>query len=336
MVATVGVRASGADQIASLQAKAATISHQLVLEQLKIDSDRQEVAVDGQRVADDQAAIAQAHQQIAADANRISTLRRQVGAQAVMAYMNAGAREANADSDLFSGGSDQAQAATEYTSIAVGDITTSMDRLRTAKASLAADQAQLIAHEQADRSAQAAQSAALGSAEAAASQMEAVQAQVTGELAAAVADAQAAQAAQAAAAVRSVTSSTTVPGRAQAPTTTQSPAATSPVTTTTAPNSSGGGGGGGGQNLTDPPLNAYLTCVVQVESGGNYGAVSPGGQYMGAFQFSQATWNSAAQAAGLSFLVGVPPNEASKAAQDTVAVTLYALDGQQPWTGDRC
>ena len=34
----------------------------------------------------------------------------------------------------------------------------------------------------------------------------------------------------------------------------------------------------------------FLTCVRQVESGGNYQAVSPGGQYLGAYQFLQATW----------------------------------------------
>ena len=76
--------------------------------------------------------------------------------------------------------------------------------------------------------------------------------------------------------------------------------------------------------------------MVQAESGGNYGAVSPNGLYMGAFQFSQPTWNLAAQAAGLPGLVGVPPNTTSKADQDTVAVALYALDGEQPWLGDRC
>jgi len=57
---------------------------------------------------------------------------------------------------------------------------------------------------------------------------------------------------------------------------------------------------------------------------------------MGAFQFSQSTWNLAAQDASLPSLVGVPPNLASKAAQDSVAVALYALDGEQPWLGDRC
>jgi hypothetical protein len=88
-------------------------------------------------------------------------------------------------------------------------------------------------------------------------------------------------------------------------------------------------------NSTDPALNAFLQCVVQHESGGNYGAVSPSGTYMGAFQFSQSTWDEAAQAAGRPDLIGVPPNQASKADQDTMAVTLYSLDGQRPWV-DGC
>ena len=94
--------------------------------------------------------------------------------------------------------------------------------------------------------------------------------------------------------------------------------------------------GGGGGATSDPALNPFLQCVVQAESGGNYGAVSPNGLYMGAFQFSQPTWNVAAQDAGLPGLVGMPPNVATKADQDTLAVALYALDGSQPWLGDRC
>jgi hypothetical protein len=57
---------------------------------------------------------------------------------------------------------------------------------------------------------------------------------------------------------------------------------------------------------------------------------------MGAFQFSQSTWNLAAQLAGRPDLIGVPPNRASKADQDQLAVALYAADGEQPWLGDRC
>jgi hypothetical protein len=137
--------------------------------------------------------------------------------------------------------------------------------------------------------------------------MAAVQAEVTGQLAVAVTQEQAAEAAAAAAAVAAAQRATTartvdyVPG-----------------------------------DEVDPALNPFLQCVVQAESGGNYAAVSPNGEYMGAFQFSQPTWNSAAQAAGRPDLVGVPPNTASKADQDTVAVALYAMDGERPWLGDRC
>jgi hypothetical protein len=71
--------------------------------------------------------------------------------------------------------------------------------------------------------------------------------------------------------------------------------------------------------------------VVRAESGGDYQAVSPNGLYMGAFQFSQPTWNEAAQLAGLPQLIGVPPYDASKADQDTLAIALYDADGEQPW-----
>jgi hypothetical protein len=88
-----------------------------------------------------------------------------------------------------------------------------------------------------------------------------------------------------------------------------------------------------GAGLPDPALNAFLQCVIQRESGGDYG-IDTGNGYYGAFQFSQSTWNIAAQDAGLSYLVGVVPSSATKAEQDTVAVALYALDGGRPWTGD--
>jgi hypothetical protein len=63
--------------------------------------------------------------------------------------------------------------------------------------------------------------------------------------------------------------------------------------------------------------------------------VSPDGQYMGGFQFSQGTWNEAAQLAGMPQLINVPPNEATPAQQDDLAIALYNADGEQPWN-DSC
>ena len=78
---------------------------------------------------------------------------------------------------------------------------------------------------------------------------------------------------------------------------------------------------------------AFLACVRQRESGGNYGAVSPGGTYMGAYQFAQSTWNGTAQMAGRPDLVNVKPNLASPADQDQMAITLYRSAGAAPWGG---
>ncbi len=90
-----------------------------------------------------------------------------------------------------------------------------------------------------------------------------------------------------------------------------------------------------GGAVTDPPLPPFLQCVLQHESGGDYQAVSPSGTYLGGFQFSQSTWNEAAQLAGLPQLIGVPPNDASVADQDTLAIALYDADGERPWV-DGC
>ena len=56
---------------------------------------------------------------------------------------------------------------------------------------------------------------------------------------------------------------------------------------------------------------------------------------MGGFQFSQATWNEAAELAGMPQLINVPPNEATPAEQDDLAIALYDADGEQPWN-DSC
>ncbi len=331
---------AGADTVSSLQSQAATVAHDLVLEQLQVDAAQQLTSVAASRVDADQQAIAQLGQQLTADQQDIASHLHVVQAQAIRSYINSGAGSSGTDAALFAGGTSRAQAASEYTGLAVGTITTDLAQLHTAEHALQVQRAQLQARQNQDRADEASRAAALGQASTAAAQLQAEQASVTGQLATAVAAQQAAQAKAAAAAVANArkaapqTSSPTVTipasgGGAPAPTTTAAGAGSAP---TPAPTPSGNPY----PNLTDPALNSFLSCVVQAESGGNYGAVSPNGRYMGVFQFAQPTWNTAAQVAGLGLLVGVPPNQASRAEQDTVAVALFALDGQQPWLGDRC
>ena len=71
-------------------------------------------------------------------------------------------------------------------------------------------------------------------------------------------------------------------------------------------------------------------CTRGRESGGNYAAFNPAGPYLGAYQFLQATWNAAANHAGRTDLIGVPPNAASPYDQDDVAWSLYQWPGQGP------
>ena len=126
-----------------------------------------------------------------------------------------------------------------------------------------------------------------------------------------------------------------------APTTTTTPALVLPaaapeVTTTTAPPAPAPepvvatpppGGGASADEL------AFLACVRQRESGGNYSIVSSNGLYYGAYQFHRQTWDSTAANAGRPDLIGVPPNQASPADQDAMALALYRSQGKAPWGG---
>ena len=79
----------------------------------------------------------------------------------------------------------------------------------------------------------------------------------------------------------------------------------------------------------------WMVCTRGHESGGNYAAVNPAGPYLGAYQFLQSTWNSGANHAGRTDLIGVPPHTASEYDQDDVAWATYQWQGTKPW-GDRC
>jgi hypothetical protein len=66
-----------------------------------------------------------------------------------------------------------------------------------------------------------------------------------------------------------------------------------------------------------------LQAIAECESGGNPRAVSPGGQYRGKYQFSQATWEG---------LGGTgDPAKAPEWKQDRLALRLYRQRGNAPW-----
>jgi hypothetical protein len=85
----------------------------------------------------------------------------------------------------------------------------------------------------------------------------------------------------------------------------------------------------------DAVWERFRECTFAFESGGDYGIVSPGGTYHGAWQFLPSTWNAVAGRMGRDDLVGVLPSLARPVDQDAVAHQLWLESGNRPW-GGRC
>jgi hypothetical protein len=330
MTVAAPARPIAADQVSSLKAQAAQISRDLVLEQLQINAYQQQYDIDTAEVQQDEAAIGASQNQIQADSSRVSRDRKRLQDEAITAYINMDPQVSGTQA-LFEGDQNQtrALARAQYEQVASGDITATIAAVHTDENQLRAEQVTLEQQEARDQATTNQEATLTNDARQTEGELQSNLSEITGQLAVAVAQQQAAQAAAAAAAVRAAQAAAS---RTATTTTTQSvasaPSPTSATSTTTQ--------GSPPATLSgDPSLPPFLQCVLQAESSGNYGAVSPGGTYMGGFQFSQATWNEAAQLAGMPQLINVPPNEATPAQQDDLAIALYNADGQQPWL-DRC
>ncbi|MGA2931110.1 MAG: transglycosylase family protein [Acidimicrobiales bacterium] len=317
-----------ADQVSNLKAQAAQIAQDLVLEQLQIGAYQQQYDVDIAKVQRDEAEIGSSEDQIQADISRVRRDRKRLQSEAVSAYINLDP-EVSGTEALFEN-QEEAPTRAVYEEVASGDIALTIAALHTDENGLRAERATLGQQEAQDQATTNQEATLANAARQTEVQLTSKQSEITGELAVAVAQQQAAQAAAAAAAVRAAqaaAASPTSPAANRTPTSTTQPA---PSATSTAAQGSAASTSSG-----DPSLPPFLQCVLQAESGGNYDAVSPGGTYMGGFQFSQATWNEAAELAGMPQLINVPPNEATPAEQDDLAIALYEADGQQSWD-DSC
>ena len=335
MTVTVDVSSepAGADQVSTLKAQATQIAQNLVLEQLQIGTYQQQYDVDAAKVQHDKAEIASSENQIQADSSRVNRDRKRLQSAVVSAYINVDPGISGIG-DLFEN-QKEAPTTAEYEEVASGDIALSIDALHTDENGLRAERATLEQEEAHDQTTTNQQAASATSAQQTETKLASEQSQVTGQLVAAVAQQQAAQAEAATAAVQAAQAKAAAAAAASAAAATAAAARSTKSTSSSSTTSTAQPGSAPAPTSGDPQLPPFLQCVLQTESGGNYGAVSPGGTYMGGFQFSQPTWNEAALLAGMPQLVNVPPNEATPAEQDDLAIALYDADGQQPWD-DSC
>lgn len=82
-----------------------------------------------------------------------------------------------------------------------------------------------------------------------------------------------------------------------------------------------------------PSLPAFLVCVRNRESRGDYTAYNASSGAAGAFQFLRSTWDNTARHAGRNDLVGVNVRWVTPADQDAMAIHLYQWMGTSPWAG---
>jgi peptidoglycan DL-endopeptidase CwlO len=326
-----------ADQVSDLKAQAVQITQDLVLEQLQIGSDQQQYDVDVARVQRDQAQIGSSEDQIQTDVNRVGRDRKRLQSEAITAYVNLDP-QVNGTESMFENQTEAPMRA-EYEEVASGDIALAVATLHADENGLNAQRATLVQQEAQDQATTNQESTLTNAARQTAAQLASKQSEITGQLAVAVAQQQAAQAAAAAAAVQAAQAKAAAAAAAsvvsQAPSGTSTTQQGSTTTSATSPSATSSSSDPPATSGSAPSLPPFLQCVLQAESSGNYDAVSPGGTYMGGFQFSQATWNEAAQLAGMPQLINVPPNQATPAEQDDLAIALYDADGQQPWN-DSC
>lgn len=304
-----------ADPVGSLQQQAAQLSSEMLLEQLQIGADLHQRETDLVGVSKDTATVTALGHAITGERHAIKLSSVTLRKDAVTAYVIGGTRS-NGAAPPFSV-APSAGANDVYREVMVGDIPVTIHRLRAQEHVLSAEMAAVEGATAKAQHALGDASVVLGQARAAEQSLRAQKASVTAQLSAAITR----QQAQEAAANAALAARTSPPASTSSSSAPPTPAASSSVSATTT------AGGSGGL----PPLPAFLSCVMQHESGGDFQAVSPTGLYRGAFQFVQGTWDEAARLAGLPSLVGVLPDTASPRDQCLLAIALYGADGEQPW-----
>jgi hypothetical protein len=332
---------AAADPIGTLQAQADRLAAQISSGTERVGTLTKQYNL----AAEQQAAAAS---QLASAQSQLDTTRRSIGAAqdvlrqaAITAYIGQGT--AASATSTVGGLAMDLVLRRQYLQVADGNLADGLDRFQAGVRDLQVREAALRQDQMAASSAAARVSAARQGALAAAAEAEGALAQVHGQLAQLVVQAEAAKAAKAAkaaqiaaaaapqglpvkgglsAAIASAVSATpapappapvvTAPAPVSHPPTIQAPiAGPAPTTppTPVAPVVSGGAGG-------------VWAALRQCESGGNY-AENTGNGYYGAYQFSQATWSG----------LGYPgrPDLAPPATQDQAAQRLQARSGWGQW-----
>ena len=249
-------RLASADQISDAQAQASALTAKIAAEQQQIQSLTSQYDIASYKVTQLNAQIAQSQAQLAKDQAQVDKDQSELKTHAVADYMSNGT--SNQFTQMFTGDNNAAGIHNEYSAIASGNVTNTVDQLHTAQTQLHAQQDALQQQQsQATAAANAASSAKNQATQLAASDASALDG-VNANIKNLVAQQQAAAAAAAAQAAQAK-----VAAAQQAQVSAQSAAQSG---------SSGGGGGGGGGGISvnlspPPPTSSGAAGAVQAAQG---------------------------------------------------------------------
>jgi peptidoglycan DL-endopeptidase CwlO len=184
-------RPAVADSLSSARARAAQITAQLATDQRQLDATSQQYDEAQQRVAQLDAQTSQIKTSIATDRAQVVEDQTNLRQQAVSAYMS-GTTDADLAS-LFASTGEQSSAASEYRSVASGNIAGTIDSLAVAQTHLADQETQLQEAENAAQTALGQAASARQAAQAAVANQQATLGGLNGQIATLVAQQQAAE-----------------------------------------------------------------------------------------------------------------------------------------------
>ena len=116
-------------------------------EQLQIGGYQQQYSVASEKVASDARDIAQTQQQIGSDRRQVTSKVLLVRHLAIASYVFGDSESSTSNAGVFASNESTVQAAGEYTTIAVGNLTKALDQLHSAQHVLLAHQASLQAQQ---------------------------------------------------------------------------------------------------------------------------------------------------------------------------------------------
>ena len=267
---------ASADQISDAQAQAAAITAKLSATEAQIAALTGQVNAADYKLSQLQDQIAASQAEMARDQHTVTVDESQLRSQALADYTSSGT--SNTATQLFTSNVNTSGIRSEYSSIATGNVTSTIAHLHTAQAQLASTQASLEQQKSQAQTTRNSLTASQAQASSLAAQDKTTLSSVNANIQALVAQKQAAAAAAAAAAAQAAFNQKVAAARtAQTQTTT---------TTPKGGGSGGSGGSGGGTTVTPPPppppLSAGAAGAVQAaerEIGVPYvwGGTSPSG-----------------------------------------------------------